>query len=400
MKRSSVPRKQSINGLASKQPVKILTSQEPNKDSTRNSSGPSSTRIASRCSKENVNVNIRALQKPTKAGQLKSNELNKNHRKNNDNAKKPSLLRDKKNLNNLHAINKKTSKSFHSSPSKSNILTKNNPTIVTDIERQTLNIFQEYGNEIELYQRSLEDSYMTAECLKNHEITPVLRAKMVDWMVEVLTSFKCSDRTFFLSIRTMDRYLFKSTSKKPIGELHLIGVTSMFLASKYEDVYPLHMITVYEKIGHKKLAVKTVTNCECEILKTLDYLVQAPTVYEFVKRYASQGIWTNKELVCSMAVYLAKMCSHDYWFSSVKPSLFAIGVLYISLKICEQLKKMVLINKQTMLFMTKTSGYNEDEVMGCAQKVLKLSQNFDKLFPGLTNLRKLNLIDFPNYLNR
>ena len=34
---------------------------------------------------------------------------------------------------------------------------------------------------------------------------------MVDWMVEVLTSYKCKDQTFFMAVRLMDTYLNKST---------------------------------------------------------------------------------------------------------------------------------------------------------------------------------------------
>jgi Cyclin, N-terminal domain len=42
--------------------------------------------------------------------------------------------------------------------------------------------------------------------LENHEITGIYRAKMVDWMVEVLSAFKCVDQTTFLAINLMDRY--------------------------------------------------------------------------------------------------------------------------------------------------------------------------------------------------
>lgn len=76
---------------------------------------------------------------------------------------------------------------------------------------------------------------------------------MVDWMVEVLTAFKCSDQTFFIAVNLMDRY-FDALNKQAIplnlNELHLTGVVCMFMASKYEDVYPLLMKTVFNKIGH------------------------------------------------------------------------------------------------------------------------------------------------------
>jgi len=40
-------------------------------------------------------------------------------------------------------------------------------------------------------------------------------------------------------------------------------------------------------------------------------------------------------LIEKMAIYLAKMCMHDYYLSQKLPSLLAIGCIYVSLKICE-----------------------------------------------------------------
>lgn len=80
---------------------------------------------------------------------------------------------------------------------------------------------------------------------------------MVDWMVEVMTAFKCADVTFFLAISIMDRYfaaLNKEGYQLRLDELHEIGITCMFMASKYEDIYPLLLRTVYQKIAHKKIS--------------------------------------------------------------------------------------------------------------------------------------------------
>lgn len=73
---------------------------------------------------------------------------------------------------------------------------------------------------------------------------------MVDWMVEVFANFKCDDLTFFLAVSIMDRYYKNCSREMKVADLHINGVTSMFLASKYEDIYPLKMKTVFEKIGH------------------------------------------------------------------------------------------------------------------------------------------------------
>jgi hypothetical protein len=62
-----------------------------------------------------------------------------------------------------------------------------------------------------------------------------------------------------------------------------MGVTSMFIASKYEDVYPLKMKMVFEKIAHKKLPIEKIKSMELEMLKTINYRISAPTVIEFLK---------------------------------------------------------------------------------------------------------------------
>lgn len=49
------------------------------------------------------------------------------------------------------------------------------------------------------------------EFLQNHKVSPKLRSKMVDWLIEVYRSFNFSDSTFFLTLNIMDRYFQKET---------------------------------------------------------------------------------------------------------------------------------------------------------------------------------------------
>lgn len=108
---------------------------------------------------------------------------------------------------------------------------------------------------------------------------------MVDWMIEVLTNFKCDDQTFFLAVSLLDRYLKNKPEIAEIGDLHIMGVTAMFIASKYEDIYPLKMKMVYEKIAHKKIAVEKIKSLELDYLKVIKYKISAPTILDFLKIY-------------------------------------------------------------------------------------------------------------------
>jgi hypothetical protein len=70
------------------------------------------------------------------------------------------------------------------------------------------------------------------------------RARMIDWMLQVFRVMKSCDETFFLSVSIMDRY-FKANKKAGLKvkkeKLYLLGLASIFLSSKFEDVEPISM---------------------------------------------------------------------------------------------------------------------------------------------------------------
>lgn len=92
--------------------------------------------------------------------------------------------------------------------------------------------------------------------LESHQITKEYRTKMVDWMVEVCTSFRCSERTWFLAVSIFDRYLAALKGRKVLknADVHTVGIVSMYLASKYEDVIPINSFIAYEKISHRGIS--------------------------------------------------------------------------------------------------------------------------------------------------
>ena len=76
---------------------------------------------------------------------------------------------------------------------------------------------------------------------------------MIDWMFEVIYAFKMSEQTFFLSVQYMDRFISQAKRILKLEELHLIGITCMFIASKYEDITPLYLKTMVKKVSHGKI---------------------------------------------------------------------------------------------------------------------------------------------------
>lgn len=99
-----------------------------------------------------------------------------------------------------------------------------------------------------------------------------------------------------------------------ISDLHVVGVTSMFVASKFEDIYPLKMKTVYEKIAHKKLEIEKIKSLELEIMKSINYKIHAPTVLDFLKVYMvnALGIEILNRTETKKKEELALMANNNY----------------------------------------------------------------------------------------
>ena len=71
-------------------------------------------------------------------------------------------------------------------------------------------------------------------------------------------------------------------------DVHQIGVASMYLASKYEDIYPLHSKIVSEKIAHRAISSKEILKKEGEFLDLFKYDIDFVTHYDFYQTYTDK----------------------------------------------------------------------------------------------------------------
>lgn len=149
----------------------------------------------------------------------------------------------------------------------------------------------------------------------------------------------------------MDRYfaaLAKQGASLKLQELHVTGITCMFMASKYEDIYPLLLRTVYQKIAHKKISTQEIRDRELMILKALGFKLGAPTAFEFLGRYMADvlGKHEEKDFIQLMSIYLGKMAMHHEGLCSKKASLVGASTIYVALKICEQMRQKQILTPE------------------------------------------------------
>lgn len=103
---------------------------------------------------------------------------------------------------------------------------------------------------------------------KQPAINYKMRAVLIDWLVSVHLKFKLLTETLFLTVNMIDRYLEKKVIDK--AELQLVGVTAMFVASKYEEITPV-TVNDFVFITDKTYSKEQMFEVERDMLKTLDY---------------------------------------------------------------------------------------------------------------------------------
>jgi len=122
-----------------------------------------------------------------------------------------------------------------------------------------------------------EGEKTTSHCLETHQISASVRAKMIDWMVEVTCAFHMSMETFFLSVKVMDYFLCKSGVKYGDDSVHLIGITCMLVASKYEEVEPFRVKTMVEIVAKHKFSALDILAMELVVLDAISFEVHLLT---------------------------------------------------------------------------------------------------------------------------
>lgn len=100
----------------------------------------------------------------------------------------------------------------------------------------------EFAHDIFLTMRKQESTYMVdPKYLEKmgSDIKDTSRAFLIEWVIDVQRKFRLLPETLFVAVQICDRYL--SCNKATKSQLHLIGVTSILISTKYEEIYPPEM---------------------------------------------------------------------------------------------------------------------------------------------------------------
>jgi cyclin E len=80
----------------------------------------------------------------------------------------------------------------------------------------------------------IRDPYMLAQ---HPTLQPRMRSILLDWLIEVCEVYRLHRETFYLATDFIDRYL-SVTKNVQKQQLQLLGISSLFVAAKLEEIYP------------------------------------------------------------------------------------------------------------------------------------------------------------------
>lgn len=246
---------------------------------------------------------------------------------------------------------------------------------IEDIDKNDagkMSLESEYVKDIYNYLQELEKKFAIPDKYldKQKEVTAKMRAVLIDWLNEVHLQFHLFTETYYLAVGLIDRYLnaYTLTSKK---NLQLVGVAAMFLACKYEEMYP-PMLKDFVFITDDTYSATQIITMEMHILKvnydenicwqcvngmfficlqTIEFDLSAPSVIHFVRRFSKAASTNQTEHTLSK--YFVELASVEYSMVSYMPSLIAAAAVYMTMSLSSPRTSYVEIWTSQMEFYTK-----------------------------------------------
>ena len=239
-------------------------------------------------------------------------------------------------------------------------------------------IVDEYFDEI-LYSLLKEESEFISKKLINHnylldgdnEISPEMRAMVVDWLLEVHQIFHFQEKCLFTTIQLIDKYLTKINIS--IDQFQLLALTALNIASKEEELeYPI--LDNFITISKNSLTKKEMIYMEKKVLSMINYEILSPTILDFFQIYAN--ICNLNPVEISQALYIMNILLIDINMLKYKVSILAFAVLKIIAKE-QNIQKLIIFIEEISKNAYKANGNKNNEAQILLDDICKENKNGD-----------------------
>ena len=191
----------------------------------------------------------------------------------------------------------------------------------------------EYVVEIFEYLKKLEvDTRPNADYMdKQGDLEWKMRGILVDWLIEVHTRFHLLPETLFLAVNIIDRFLSRKVVQ--LDRLQLVGVTAMFIASKYEEVLSPHVAN-FRHVADDGFTESEILGAERYVLSILNYDLSYPNPMNFLRRISKADNYDIQTR--TLGKYLMEISLLDHRFMDYLPSHIAGAAMYLARMILER----------------------------------------------------------------
>lgn len=206
--------------------------------------------------------------------------------------------------------------------------------------------------------------------MKHSEISETDRLKLIDWIIDTHQLFALLPETLYLTVNIIDRYLSLETTKCNL--LPLIGISAMFIASKYEEIYaPELRDFVYVTKG--KFNKSDILRTEYCIMKKLEFnLLTISPLLIFNRLYFISS--SSKEEIISktmnqvyyMANFFLELMLLEYKMLKYSSSIKASSALFLARKFLSV--KPTWPQKK----IEKQMCVNQENILECSKEVLQI----------------------------
>jgi G2/mitotic-specific cyclin 1/2 len=207
---------------------------------------------------------------------------------------------------------------------------------VQDLDTEDLDdplMAAEYVVEIFEYLKDLEIMTLPNPDYIDHQpdLEWKMRGILVDWLIEVHTRFRLLPETLFLAVNIIDRFL--SAEVVALDRLQLVGVTAMFIASKYEEVLSPHVAN-FSHVADETFSDKEILDAERHVLATLEYNMSFPNPMNFLRRISKADNYDIQTR--TLGKYLMEISLLDHRFMSYPQSHISAAAMYLARLILER----------------------------------------------------------------
>ncbi|KAL8728700.1 MAG: hypothetical protein Q9181_005259 [Wetmoreana brouardii] len=231
---------------------------------------------------------------------------------------------------------------------------------VTDLDAEDIDdplMVAEYVVEIFEYLKELEAPTMPNPDYMAHQdhLEWHLRGVLVDWLIEVHMRFHLLPETLFLAVNVIDRFL--STRVVELEKLQLVGITAMFIASKYEEVLSPH-VQNFKHVADDGFTEDEILKAERFVLAALNYDLSYPNPMNFLRRISKADNYDIQTR--TLGKYLLEIGLLDHRMMKYSPSHVAAAAMYLA--------RLILERGEWDATIAHYAGYTEAEI----QPVFKL----------------------------